>query len=670
SPDGLIATNLHVIGEARPITVQTEDGKSYDVAAIHATDRAADLAVLRIDATGLPALELGDSDSLQQGQQVVALGNPRGLKYSVVAGVVSGRRDVDGRSMIQLAIPVEQGNSGGPVLDLYGRVHGLLSLKSLLTENVGFAQPVNALKPLLEKPNPVPMSRWLTIGALDPRRWTPLFGARWRQRAGRIQVSGPGHGFGGRSLVLWSEMPPEPPFELAVDVRLAQDDGAAGLVFHADGNERHYGFYPSSGSLRLSRFDGPDVYRWQVLEQVETPHYQPGEWNTIKVRVEKDRLRCYVNDALVAESADGRYAAGQVGLAKFRHTEAEFRNFRLAGELPPSRPAEDVVNRIHKLTAELAVEQPPDGETIESLLPDAGAVGGVLRDQARLLEQRAERLRQLAEAVHAERVRRELAEALDRPDERIDLLRAALLVAHLDNDELNVDMYVAVVDQLSGEIRETFPAGADEAERLAALDRHLFEQLGFHGSRTNYYHRSNSYLNEVLDDREGLPIMLSILYMELARRLDLNVAGVGLPGHFVVRFEPRKGEPVLIDPFDRAARLTRDEAAALVERNAGRRLDDEFLKAQTKREIVLRVLRNLQNVAGDEGDLGAQLRYVETMVAVEPASPEFRAYRADLRMRTRRLAEALEDIDWFLKERPPGADLDRLQELRAVLEAR
>ncbi|HUG93204.1 MAG TPA: trypsin-like peptidase domain-containing protein, partial [Planctomycetaceae bacterium] len=100
SPDGLIATNLHVIGEARPITVQTEDGRSYDVTAVHATDRAADLAVLRIDAPNLPALELGDSDSLQQGQQVVALGNPRGLKYSVVAGVVSGRRDVDGRSMI------------------------------------------------------------------------------------------------------------------------------------------------------------------------------------------------------------------------------------------------------------------------------------------------------------------------------------------------------------------------------------------------------------------------------------------------------------------------------------------------------------------------------------------------------------------------------------------
>ena len=667
---GLIATNLHVIGEARPITVQTEDGRSYDVTAIHATDRSSDLAVLRIDAAGLPALELGDSDTLRQGQSVVALGNPRGLKHSVVAGIVSGRREIDGRSLIQLAVPVEQGNSGGPVLDLEGRVHGILSLKSLVTENVGFAQPVNALRELIEHPNPVPMSRWLTIGTLDPGRWTPLFGARWRQRAGRIQVSGTGQGFGGRALVLSAEEPPEPPFEVAVDVKLASEDGAAGLLFHSDGNQRHYGFYPSSGSLRLSRFDGPDVYSWQVLEQVASPHYRPGEWNTLKVRVEPDRLRCYVNDQLVIESSDSRYTSGRIGLAKFRHTEAEFKNFRVGRDLPPSRPTAEVVARILELTAGLDIERPPGSALVDKLLPEPGGTGRVLREQARRLEEQAARLRELATAVHAERVRRELVGLFERPEDRVDLLRAALLVARLDNEDVDVDAYVATVDRIAGEIRESIPAGADAAARLAALDQHLFEELGFHGGRTNYYHRSNSYLNEVIDDREGLPIMLSILYMELARRLDLSVVGVGLPGHFIVRFEPAEGEAVLIDPFDRAARLSRAAVAAMAVRNTGRPFDDEFLRAQSKREIVVRVLRNLQNVAGDEQDLDAQLRYVETLVALEPESPEFRAHRTDLRMRTRRLAEAIEDVDWFLRQKPPGADLDHLQELRQVLEAR
>src|SRR6185503_6667541 len=97
SPDGLIATNLHVLGEGRPVSVQLADGKQFDITAVHASDRALDLAVLRIDARELPALALGNSDDLRQGQNVIALGNPQGLNNSVVSGIVSGLREVEGR---------------------------------------------------------------------------------------------------------------------------------------------------------------------------------------------------------------------------------------------------------------------------------------------------------------------------------------------------------------------------------------------------------------------------------------------------------------------------------------------------------------------------------------------------------------------------------------------
>src|SRR5207302_2996986 len=117
-------------------------------------------------AKGLVPLSLGDDARLRDGQAVVALGNPRGLKHSVVAGVVSGRRNFQGRSMIQVAIPIEPGNSGGPLLDRAGRVVGVMTIKSLVTANLGFAMPSSALAPLLRKPNPVAMSAWLTIGAL------------------------------------------------------------------------------------------------------------------------------------------------------------------------------------------------------------------------------------------------------------------------------------------------------------------------------------------------------------------------------------------------------------------------------------------------------------------------------------------------------------------------
>jgi S1-C subfamily serine protease len=198
--DGLIATNMHVIGEGRAIEVQLADGKHYDVKGVHAFDRHRDLAVLRVEAKDLKPLPIGDSEALRQGQTVVALGNPQGLRHSVVTGVVSGRREIDGRSMIQLAIPVEPGNSGGPLVDLQGRVGGIITMKSAVTANLGFAVAVNDLKPLLTKPNPVPIARWINQGQVDPRQWQVLQGASWRTRGSRILVDGEGDGFGGRPL--------------------------------------------------------------------------------------------------------------------------------------------------------------------------------------------------------------------------------------------------------------------------------------------------------------------------------------------------------------------------------------------------------------------------------------------------------------------------------------
>src|SRR5207248_8166917 len=110
------------------------------------------------------------------------------------------------------------------------------------------------------------------------------------------------------------------------------------------------------------------------------------------------------------------------------------------------------------------------------------------------------------------------------------------------------------------EVTAGLPKDADEKARLAALNDYLFKKRGFHGSRNDYYHRSNSYLNEVIDDREGLPITLSVLYVELARRVGLKVVGVALPGHFIVKHVPAKGEEQLIDVFVRAQPMSHEAA--------------------------------------------------------------------------------------------------------------
>lgn len=672
--DGLVATNLHVIGEARPITVELADGTAHEATAVHATDRDGDLAVVRIAANGLVPLPLAEAGPLVDGQEVIAVGNPHGLKRSVVAGRVSALREMNGIEMIQLALPVEPGNSGGPLLDREGRVQGIVSMKSLVTPNLGFAVSVARLRALLDRPNPVSMDRWLTIGAIDPAEWTPIGGARWRQRAGRISVSGAGNGFGGRSLCLAVAKPPEPPYELAVWVKLDDEAGAAGLAFAADGADRHYGFYPTAGRLRLTRFDGPDVLSWRILDEQASPRYRPGEWNHLRVRVEADRTSCFVNDAPVFTTATPALAGGRVGLAKFRDTEAEFRGFAAARDLPRAAPPADVMARIEAATAGLFQDDGRAGDEsvreqiVQRLLPDGPlARAGLLREAAEL-QQRAERLEALAASVHERRTLDELGRLVGVADAEIDLFHAALLIAKLDNPDLDVAASRRELDRLAADVARAVPAKADEAVTLATLNRVLFDELGFHGSRGDYYNRSNSYVNEVLDDREGIPITLAIVYMTLARRLGLTVEGVGFPGHFLVRYEPAGGEPRWLDVFERATERTREDLAARRREEAGTELTDDDLAVAAPRAILARMVNNLLGIAVREGGQADMLRYLDAILVINPDSARDRTMRMVTAARLGRREAAVADARWLLERMPPEIDLEQVRGLLDRLE--
>jgi serine protease Do len=665
--DGLIATNLHVIGEGRPIAVQFPDGKVHKVTAVHASDRKLDLAVVRIDARDLVPLELGDSGTLKPGQPIVALGHPRGLKYSVVSGVLSGQRDLEGMSMLQLAIPIETGNSGGPVLDMRGRVHGIVTMKALVTPNLGFAVPSNALKPLLAKPNSVPMSRWLTIGRLDKSEWQTVFGGGWRQRAGRIIADGTGSGFGGRTLCLAQQPLLKVPFEVAVTVKLDNESGAAGLVFASDGKDKHYGFYPSGGRLRLTLFNGPDVFSWKILKEFPSTHYQPGQWNTIKVRVENHKFQCYVNEHLEVEQEETSLTGGAVGLAKFRDTIAEFKDFAVAARIRSSKPADEVIARLTKTIEAISFKQPISSKVVDSLVPDGPTGMALLRQRALQLEQQATQLRKLAQAVHHQKTLADLARAVEPQEKELDLLRAALLIAKLDNEDLEAGSYQKEVDRMAREVAEALPKDASETAKLKALNKFLFQERGFHGSRFEYYTRANSYLNEVIEDREGLPITLSVLYMEIARRLKLNVVGVPLPGHFVVRHEPAKGSGQLIDVYDGGTFLSAKDAEQIVQKFTGKPLKKEQLAAATKKQILVRILHNLKNVAVEEQDRDGVLRYLDGIVTINPDAGQERWARAFLRFQAGDREAARTECDWLLEHNPMGVPLERVRELREIL---
>lgn len=667
---GLIATAHHVIGDGREIRVELPGGKLVPVVEVFASSSRLDLAILRVADLQLPALSLSADDRTPQGREVVALGHPEGFRNSIVSGVISGHQDIEGVEMLQLAMSIERGNSGGPVLDRQGAVVGIVTRKSALQDKLGFAVPVRLLRELKADPNPVLMSRWSTIGALDPAQWTVLFGGNWRQRAGRLQVSGEGAGFGGRTLCVSRAEVPAFPYDIRVLVRLEDESGAAGLVFHSDEGDRHYGFYPSAGNLRLTRFDGPDVNSWTILHNQPHDAWRAGQWNTLTVRVQEDVLQCFVNEALVVESRDVVLPKGRPGLASFRGTSAEFRRFEVGRDLLPVRADSQGAARLREFADGMRADLPVQQDGLDALLPLGEPAIDFMAAEAERLQQKSRRLKLLSEDLHRAAVRRELVAALRPADSSAepDLLSCALLVARIDNADVDPAGYVQRVQRMAGEIRGRLSADSTESVRLAALDRWLFEELGFRGSRFEYDTASNSYLNEVIDDREGIPISLCVLYMELAKRLDLRVVGVGLPGHFVVRFEPQSGgDSQLIDVFERGRRLS-DEDVRRIIAAAGFPDQPRFREARTTPEIIERMVNNLLSLAEAERADERVLGCLETLAAIVPANVEYRAKRLEMRARTGRLGMAIADAEWFISERPDGVDVERVRQLRQTLQ--
>lgn len=657
SEDGLIATNLHVIGEARRLEVETASGDKLEVVEVTATDAHWDLALLRVAKKGLKPLPLADSEGIRQGQSIVAMGNPQGLGFSIVEGVVSEFPDVvNDTPMIRLALPIEKGNSGGPLLNRQGQVLGLLTMKSAVTENLGYAMPVNELKRLIEKPNPVPMSRWLTIGVLNPKLWTALSGARWTQHAGIIKAATPGTGFGGRSLCLWAAEKPEETVEVAVNVRLEDEAGAAGLVFCSDGGDVHYGFYPSAGKLRLTRFEGPDVYSWTVLSDMPSEAYRAGEWNHLRVRAEPGVITCWVNGRQVLQQNDDGLRGGQVGLCKFRNTVAEFRGFQVGRDLA-EKPVDDAfagkvataLNSLHKDAGGRKM-------VLNQLLEEPAASRQLIVSRRRELERQAESLRELERELHRRSVTRDLSAELAKPEDDIHLIRAALLLSRHDNPEVEVDQYLQSFARMVEDLKKDPEIVQGAAVAVKRINRYLFEENGFHGSRHDYNNKSNSYMNELLDDREGLPITLSVLYIELAARLGVKgVYGIPLPGKFMVGYrEGPEGELKLVDVFERGKSVTVTQAALeLTERGE---FAEESLEPSSKRDIILRMLNNLlASALDDAAAIKDTMPYLDLSIALDPDAAVQRINRARMKERLGLKKEAAEDVRWLTEHFPQDA---------------
>lgn len=257
------------------------------------------------------------------------------------------------------------------------------------------------------------------------------------------------------------------------------------------------------------------------------------------------------------------------------------------------------------------------------------------------------------------------------PDDEIDLLRAALAIAAGDYPGLDVDFYLARVDQIASAVRARCGDEFSPYRSIASINYVLFREQGFRGNRDDYYDPKNSFLNEVLERKTGIPITLSVLYMEVARRVGLKLHGVGFPGHFLVKYIG-DGEEIVIDPFQEGMVKSDEELQALLnELYRGEfALDPQFLQPVTKRQILGRMLNNLKAIYLQREDWHRSLSVADHLVVLDPDSTEDRRDRGLLYLKLECFSSAVEDLEAYLRMTPDAEDAVAIREQVVFLKRR
>ena len=245
-----------------------------------------------------------------------------------------------------------------------------------------------------------------------------------------------------------------------------------------------------------------------------------------------------------------------------------------------------------------------------------------------------------------------------------DVIEASLWVAADEYPELDVPRERARIAFLAEEGASRVEGLLNPFARLDALTDFLYVDLGFRGNAHNYRDPRNSFLNDVLNRRLGIPLTLSILFIEIARRAGFTTRGVGLPGHFIVRLEDG-GRSMLVDPFHGGRVITEEDCQDLVSRTTGRPelYRKGLLDGTDSRAMLVRLLSNLKNVFVQRKDYERALSIVERLLLVRPDNLQELRDRGLLRAHCGHTAEAIDDLETYLGERAGGQD-------QAAVEAR
>ncbi len=257
-------------------------------------------------------------------------------------------------------------------------------------------------------------------------------------------------------------------------------------------------------------------------------------------------------------------------------------------------------------------------------------------------------------------------------NEQVELDRAALELASLEYPGLAPEPFLLILDSYAVELASHLAANASALVYIQAANHYLFNELGFRGNAENYYDARNSCLNHVLAERTGIPITLSLIYMEIARRLAKPVFGIGLPGHFLVSYDDGKFS-AYIDPFNGGRLLEAKECYALSRQVTGADFSSDplALAPVSKRYMLVRMLNNLRGIYFTRMADRKALEVLNLLLTAAPDSATEYQQRAIVHLRLHQLAAAKKDLERYLSLAPEAEDRaeteKRLESLRRLL---
>jgi len=252
--------------------------------------------------------------------------------------------------------------------------------------------------------------------------------------------------------------------------------------------------------------------------------------------------------------------------------------------------------------------------------------------------------------------RQRFAALAARPDDRLDLAQGALLISAEENPGLDPKPSLELLERWADEVRPRLARCGGDLERLSRLCAFLYGEKGLAGNREAYYDRRNSFLDQVLERRLGIPITLAVVLLEMGRRVGVPLVGIGFPGHFLVRHacHPR----LLVDPFDGGNLLTHDDCSELLRRLTHGRIpfSPRLLKPVGVREILQRILNNLCGIYLADGELLRAISILDRVLLLVPGEPRVLRGRGILRLKAGDCCGAVSDLEVYLEAEPDAAD--------------